>query len=330
VEEWQNIAEDEIARRIERIKRAGFDAIMVTVYDSQKAFYSSHHLPVSEPFLEKLLPIAKSFNLEVHAWIWSMICNIEQIHEKNPHWFAINRNGESTIHKPAYVDHYRFMCPNQPEVREFVSTTVAELADYSELDGVHLDYIRYPDVILGKNLQKKYGIVQDREYPEYDYCYCEACRKKFKDLSGVDIGRSQNADEDTAWREFRYDSIVDLVNDSLVPQARKKGKAITAAVFPNWKDVRQQWFRWNVDGVFPMLYHDFYSEDLEWVKGVIQDGKQRLGSECGLYSGLFVSSFNPNALTEAMEESMLAGADGISLFEYKMLNEEHWKVVSQL
>ena len=31
--------------------------------------------------------------------------------------------------------------------------------------------MRYPDVILGADLQPKYNIIQDKELPEYDYDY---------------------------------------------------------------------------------------------------------------------------------------------------------------
>ena len=54
-----------------------------------------------------------------------------------------------------------------------------------EVDGlasVHLDYVRYPDVILGADLQPKYNIVQDNELPEYDYGYHPRAIKEFKKI----------------------------------------------------------------------------------------------------------------------------------------------------
>ena len=48
------------------------------------------------------------------------------------------------------------------------------------LESVHLDYVRFPDVILGADLQPKYGIVQDKELPEYDYGYHPIARKNLK------------------------------------------------------------------------------------------------------------------------------------------------------
>lgn len=54
------------------------------------------------------------------------------------------------------------------------------------MDGVHLDYVRMPDVILPVSLWKNYGIEQKEELPEYDYCYCDVCRELFKAKTGQD------------------------------------------------------------------------------------------------------------------------------------------------
>ncbi len=221
---WQNISDDEYKRRLEKIKLCGIDAIIPNIYGSWRALYQSQHLPASDPLLEKLLPIAKSSGLEVHAWMWTMICNVEKVLNQHPDWFAINRNGISTKENPAYVNYYRFMCPNHPEVKEFILKTVNELSAITELDGIHLDYIRYPDVILAEKLQEKYGIVQDKEYAEYDYCYCNRCTSKFKTQTGIDIKESIAPDMNKKWLQFRYDSITDLVNDTLIPPAKKEEK----------------------------------------------------------------------------------------------------------
>jgi hypothetical protein len=82
-----------------------------------------------------------------------------------------------------------------------------------EIKSVHLDYIRYPDVILPIQLQPTYDIVQDREFPEYDYCYCDACRSKFRDLHGEDPMDLEKPEDHEAWNRFRYNQITHLVNE---------------------------------------------------------------------------------------------------------------------
>lgn len=317
--------EDEWKRKFSQMHEAGIDAILPEIYDSNHAYYQSRHLPVKEAWLEKLLPLAKSEGLEVHGWMRAMMCNIEEIKEKHPDWFVINRKGESAAEKPAYVNYYKFMCPSNPGVQEFVKATVTELSEYEQLDGVHLDYIRFPDVILAEALQPKYNIKQDKEYPEYDYCYCDICTSEFKKQTGIDIKKLEDPAANKKWRQFRYDRITNLVNKILVPAARKNKKPVTAAVFPNWEMVRQQWYRWDLDAFLPMLYNGFYAKGIDWIKEQTAIEVKSLKGRAPLYSGLFIPQLNPKELAEAVEASFSGGAKGVSLFLSYSMTDEHWQ-----
>lgn len=317
--------DDEWKRKFTQMKQFGIDAILPEIYDSNHAYYQSSHLPVKEAWLERLLPLAKSEGLEVHAWMRSMMCNIEEIRDKHPEWFVVNRKGESSAVRPAYVEHYKFLCPTNPEVQEFVRRTVAELSGYEQLDGVHLDYIRFPDVILAENLQPKYNIKQDREYPEYDYCYCELCRDKFKNQTGIDILKEQDPASNKEWRQFRYVAVTNLVNNILIPEAHRKKKPVTAAVFPNWENVRQQWYKWNCDGFLPMLYNGFYGKGVEWIKEQAEKEISLLEGRTPLYSGLFIPQLTPADLARAVRVSHEGGADRVSLFLAYSMTDDHWK-----
>lgn len=318
------------SRKFARMRQAGISAILPEVFDSRRAYYASSHLPVGAEWLETILPLAKKEGLEVHAWIWCMPCNIPAIHIQHPEWFMVNGVGESALEKPAYVDYYKFLCPSREEVQEFLQKRVRELAAYSELDGIHLDYIRYPDVIIAPALQPKYQVVQDREYPEFDYCYCPVCRAKFKEISGKDPLAMKNPSEDLEWRQFRYDSITRLVNEKLVPLARQAGKQITAAVFPNWEAVRQQWMVWDIDGFMPMLYHNFYDADLNWIKEQVRQKVAMLNGRAPLYSGLFVPELPSAELKRAIQLSLNNNAAGVSLFHAEALDENGWRMLEKI
>ncbi len=320
---------DELKRNFTAIRKAGIDAILPEIFNSRKAHYASKHLPVEDNWLEKILPLAKAEGLEVHAWMWCMPCNIEEIQQKHPEWFNVNGNGESSLDKPAYVDYYKFLCPSRPEVHKFIQTRVSELAQYEELDGIHLDYIRYPDVILAETLQPKYDIVQDREYPEYDYCYCEVCRNLFKEKTGIDPLELEDPSINIEWRRFRYDRITNLVNNKLIPIIHKHNKIASAAVFPNWEMVRQEWFAWNLDAALPMLYHSFYNEDMRWIRKQVEKEVAWLSKSTPLYSGLFVHELSPDELTEAIEESYQGGAKGVSIFSLGAMTDTHWENFSK-
>jgi uncharacterized lipoprotein YddW (UPF0748 family) len=328
---WTWIARDPYSpadvwkERFAVMREAGIQAVLPEIYDGRKAYFGSSHLPVIGEVLETILPLAKAEGLEVHAWMWSMPCNIEDIWKQHPEWYVVNRKGESAADKPAYVPYYRFLCPSRPEVHEFVRRTVEELSSYESLDGIHLDYIRYPDVILPRALQPKYGITQDREYPEYDYCYCSLCCEEFEKETGIRVLELEDPSTSREWKQFRYDRITRLVNDTLIPVARAQKKKVTAAVFPNWEMVRQYWPAWNLDAALPMLYSRMYGEDAAWIREQTEKGVRALNGRAPLYSGLMVGS--PEELREAIVAATEGGAGGVALFHARALTDAHWEVV---
>jgi uncharacterized lipoprotein YddW (UPF0748 family) len=323
---------DDWKRSFALMKESGVQAILPEIYNGREAYFASRHLPVRTDLLGKILPLALAEGLEVHAWIWCMPCMIEEVMKKHPDWYNVNAKGESAVDKPAYVDYYKFLDPGRPEVREWVQQTVKELASIPELTGVHLDYIRHPDAILPKGLWKKYNIVQDRVYPEYDYGYSEYERSQFKKKHGIDPIRIQDPTHHKEWMQFRFDMVTGLVNRYLVPAAHARRKVITAAVFPGptlaREMVRQDWGRWNLDAFLPMLYHNFYEADPEWVRQQTQEGVSTVKKP--VYSGLFVSDLDDTALVQVAEMALQGGASGVSLFSIDGMTEAKWKAFRKI
>ena len=311
------------------IRKAGISAILPEIYNGRNAFYKSRHLPVKDEWLERILPLAHAAGLEVHAWMWSMPCNIESIVREHQDWYVVNRKGESAAVKPAYVPYYKFLCPSHSGVRDFIKATVTELSALNALDGVHFDYIRFPDVILARGLQPKYGIVQDREYPEYDYCYCEVCKRDFRKEYGIDVSSLDDPTASKEWRQFRYDRITRLVNNDLIPIVHRHGKKATAAVFPNWQMVRQQWSQWNLDAALPMLYHGFYKKEISWIGESVREELKALHKPIPIYAGLFVPQLDPQNLAEAIDTATGSGAAGVSLFALQSMTPGHWNQLSR-
>lgn len=317
--------------KLENAKACGIDAILLEVYNSRKAFYDTDRFPVEEDLLSKLIPVCKSVGLELHTWMWTMPCNVDKIIKEHPDWYTVNGKGEPACEKPAYVDYYKFLCPCNEEAQEFIRGNVESLAKISEIDGVHLDYVRLPDVILAIALQPMYGIVQDREYPEYDYSYSKNCREQFKAKTGIDpLKDISDPSANSEWRQFRYDSVTNLVNNKLVPTAKKYGKNISAAVFPNWQNVRQEWKNWDLDCFMPMLYQNFYNEGIDWIAENIKKEVKNLKSPKPIYSGLFIPQLSASEVKLAFTKSVDAGASGVSLFSLDIMDNEKWSAFKEV
>lgn len=310
-----------------KAKSCGIDAIVLECYNSNATIYPhfNEDIPMRADLLQDVIRICKSNDLEIHTWMWTVPCNIPAIIEKHPDWYAVNGLGQPAHTHPAYVNYYKFLDPCHPEVQEFIANNARSLAQIEGSDGVHLDYVRLPDVILAEALQPTYDIVQDREYPQYDYNYSEYARAQFKEQTGIDpLKDLEDPAAHAEWRQFRYDSITNLVNHHLLPEIKKEGKLATAAVFPNWESVRQQWHSWDLDAYLPMLYHGFYNRDIDFIEEHTKKALMRLNGKAPVYSGLYMPDIKPNQMAAAHQHALTAGAKGISIFALENTTEEQW------
>ncbi|NQU84818.1 MAG: family 10 glycosylhydrolase [Mariniphaga sp.] len=301
---WENPNEEEdirtLAEKYSGFYKAGIQGIFFE-HDSEKHFRA-----------------AKKEGLETHRWMWIMNRGEKELLENHPEWYAVSRNGKSCATDPPYVNYYRWLCPSKPEVQNYLKQQVQNELEKDYIDGIHLDYIRYCDVILPVNLWEKYGIEQTRELPEYDFCYCKTCRSKFKDEHGIDPVEIEYPDQSLSWRNFRYDRITNVVNQ-LAEIAGQNKKPITAAVFPTpevaRRIVRQDWTNWKLDGICPMIYHGFYKEPVSWIGDAVKEGVHFLNGKFPLYAGLFLPDFkSDDELKKGIETAINNGASGVSLF----------------
>lgn len=259
---------------------------------------------------------AKAQGLEAHRWMWIM--NRGDALKAHPEWGAISRDGKSCATNPPYVDYYRWMCPSRPEVAEFLVNDVKNTLAKDYVDGIHMDYVRFSDVILAVNLWQVYGIVQTQELPEYDFCYCDVCKAKFKEKYHADVDSIQYPQESLSWREFRYDAVTNIVN-RIHAVAESHKKPLTAAVFPTpdvaKRLVRQDWTNWPLDAVYPMIYHGFYKEEVPWIGEAVKQGMRGLDGRFPIYAGLYMPDFKNNEeLEQGIKYALDNGASGISIF----------------
>jgi uncharacterized lipoprotein YddW (UPF0748 family) len=326
--DWTN---DDWKAKLSQAREAGINALLLEVYNGNSTFYQGGQLPMQEDLVSRIAPMCHELGMEFHAWMWTMPLTNADMVEKHPDWYAVNGLGEPAHTDPAYVPYYKFMCPCHPEVQDYVAGNVASLARIPEVDGVHLDYVRLPDVILAKGLQPKYDIVQDKEYPQYDYSYCTYCREQFKEQTGIDpLTDLEDPAANEEWRQFRYDAVSNMVNNRLIPEARQQGKMITAAVFPNWESVRQAWHTWDLDAFLPMLYHNFYERDLDFIQEHTRKALERMDTPKPIYSGLFIPEIEPEQLDAAIREGLDGGASGSSFFALGAMQDAHWKALKKV
>lgn len=310
---------DDWKRSFARMRAAGLDGVLLRIAD------------IEEHPVEAVVEAAAEEGLEVHAWVFTMMR--DEAMETHPDWYAVNREGVSTADDPPYVDYYRFLSPCPEPVRDYLADHIDRVAQTEGLAGVHLDYIRFPDVILPITLQPEYGLDQDREYPEFDYGYHPECRAQFEEQAGIDPIDLDDPPANDEWVQFRYDQITRVVN-RLADVVHGHDKMLTAAVFPTpdiaRRLVRQNWPMWPLDAVMPMMYHNFYDEPVRWIQTAAEEGRAALDGQCPLYSGLFIPELTPDELIDAVDHARTGGADGVSVFDVGAMTDAHWTRLSEV
>ncbi len=279
--------------------------------------------------LKKVIPIANQYNMQVHAWMWTM-----NSYDAKPEWLSVNRLGHSLADQKAYVDYYKFMCPALPEVQDFILSKMDALSRIEGLSGIHMDYVRYVDVILPVGLWDKYGLVQDHIMPDFDYGYHPHMRQLYEEEYGIDPFLADDIEHDSTWLQFRLNELNKTVT-KLRDFTNYKGLDITAAVFPtpemSREMVRQDWDKWGLDYYFPMVYHSFYNEDIDWIRNVVYENKATLHADAKVFCGLFLPVLKSgNDLTEAINAAYAGGADGIAFFDFNALNKNQIEQISRI
>ena len=120
-------SDSELDKTFRDWKAKGIDTLM----------YGGGHDPAD---YERIGRLAKTAGLGLHAWIPTMVQHPRP--ELKPEYYATNRAGESAYDKPAYVDYYKFLCPSEPAVYDFLEQLYTRIAEVETVDAVHLDYIR--------------------------------------------------------------------------------------------------------------------------------------------------------------------------------------------
>ncbi len=312
---------EDYATEFTKYKDAGIDEVLINTGTD----------PV---LLKRITPIATEKGLKVHAWIMAMNRPGDSIALKHPEWYALSKEGNSCFDTRPYVDYYQWLCPTRKESREHILGLVEELAKVDGIESVHLDYIRFSDIFLPIGLLPKYNLKQETELPQFDFCYCDVCISEFKKLHHKDPRDSENTSIDMEWKQFRLNAVKNIVDDAY-KIVHKYNKNLTAAVFPypEMADhmVRQRWDKWTIDEVYPMIYHGFYNEEIDWIGFATKQGVEDVKDNgIGVNTGIYIPSFkSAEELKDAILLAEENGAKGITFFDGPALTSAYLKAINE-
>ncbi|MGL5786389.1 MAG: glycoside hydrolase family 10 protein [Bacteroidales bacterium] len=239
--------------------------------------------------------------MEFHAWFVCMpLGSDKQIKDKKSLSLVARRPELCLKYKNEW-----YMNPAKKETAVYLAGLIAETTRKYDIDGVHLDYIRYPD--------------RTDKYPDATF---------FKE------SKAKNLDQ---WRRDNITRIVSSVYDSV--KKIKPFVKVSAAVIgryaeeshnkPGWRgyeDVYQDAMKWfdlgKMDFITPMTY---YQDPLFGI--IVNDWCKRLKPQ-QIVPGLYTSMISPkernwsvNDLFDQIMIARLAGAGGVAHFRAQPLIE---------
>ena len=144
----------------------------------------------------------------------------------------------------------------------------------------------------------------------------------FKEKHGYDPREQEDPSKDEKWLQFRCDMVSEVAN-LVAETVHKNGKLMAASPFPTPKMsarmVRQYWGDWNLDIVFPMAYHNFYTEDVSFVADCTIENARDKQDMTTLYAGLWGT--NGPELFTSMDAAFNNGAQGVSFYTAEYITD---------
>lgn len=263
---------------VNELALADANTIIAQVARRHDAYYHSDVLPrtpdptVAANFdvLAELLDAAHARGMEVHAWI-SVAPTTHGVYDDlpNPPGWVASTHGRAAPVADRWVTRRDdgvwsdYLDPGVPAVQDHVAAIAGELAERYDVDGIHLDYVRYES--------NRHG-------------YHPIAVRRFQQESGRSDTPAPRDPEWATWRRAQTTTVMERAREAI--DATGNDVALSAAVItwgegpattdrigfrgtmPFWRTL-QDWDRWVrndiVDAVFPMNYfRDHNAEQRRW------------------------------------------------------------------
>jgi len=239
---------EQVDQLVKLAAEGGLNAILVQVRKRADAYYNSSLEPKAQEIAPEFDPLAcviekaHAKGIQVHAWfVVYPAASASQaalptghVLLSHPDWVTANAKGipmQAGSGEGVYLD------PGLPEVQDYIVSVARDLVSRYAVDGLHLDYIRYPGRNWGYNP--------------------ESVRRFEEETGHTPSGDPVDWDN---WRRGQVTQLVARIRNA-ISEARP-GVKLSAAVFADQNDAfknrLQDWGAWVrnglVDFVVPMNY----------------------------------------------------------------------------
>lgn len=312
--------------------------LFVQVRGRGDALYESQIIPKSQLLssdefdpLSYLLQNIKDKGIKVHAWvnvylIWSsniMPKDKKHIIYKNEDWVDTTEEWPVDINEQLYKISTKkegegvFLAPNHPKVNNYLVSVFKEILNNYEIDGLHLDYIRYQDVDYGRNPYAIAKFIKDVGRDPNPW---------FLEMERSNIASQRLIGNMKQWNNAKRKSVTNLVKDiKEVINNIRPNIILSAAVKPNLYVARERFFQeWDVwlaagyiDWVVPMNYAPKMSDFSQNISIINDNFPKKYRDKIIMGIALYNQSSNDavNKIKYSIQEKFV----GISVFSYNQM-----------
>ena len=301
----QGLWPDDWGRTAATLAAHGITDVYVNVAGAAFALYPSLVLPRkgSRDRLAEAVAACHKHGLRVHAWLLAFSCE----RAASPEAVRGFKKRGWTLQDPAGQD-LNWLDPTHPAVRQRLVDSVREIATNYEVDGIHLDFIRFPGLpqSLGPRTRARFEATAGKAagWPE---CVTDA-----------------NGSARARFLRWRAEQVADAVQGVRAwLHANKPAIALSAAVYgkyPSCVDsVGQDWLSWLraglIDVAVPMNYTEDPARLSDWLG--TQTADPRLAARIVSGVGVTASESRLSAVQamRQIETARQAGCRGFALFD---------------
>ena len=332
---------DEMVRKADE---AGFDNLFVQVCGRGDAWFPSNVYPYAWPVREQLadgfdplayvLEKAHARGIKVHAWIntllvWSAASppdDPSHVYNRHKDWMMYDRSGVSlaSYSRAQFGRHNiagAFMSPACPDVRRYIEDFVRDMISRYPVDGVHLDYVRYPmsSVDYGPDARRGFHATMGTD-PLKLVREPEAVRRE--------VGPERYEQLTAQWQAVRAGYVSGLVaRIKAVVDSVRPGAVLSAAVKPDISSALsvfgQDWPRWLAEGYVRMVLPMAYGTDADKVYGQIEAACAQVGRE-KIWAGIRAWDVPVSGIVKRARRLAPLGAGGICFFSYDGMKDNRY------
>jgi len=289
-------------RTAKELSEAGFNMVVPNLLWAGRAHYASDVLPRSKTYEEhgdqiaQCVAACKKHGVEVH--VWKVNYNLSGA----PDDFVEKLRRESRLQQSHTGQEHKWLCPSHPENFQLELDSMLEVVRNYDVDGLHFDYIRYPNG---------------------SYCYCDGCRRRFEADTGLKVADwpkdCYSGDLRDRYRDWRCEQITRLV--AAVHREAKKlkpGIKISAAVFGAYPDCResvgQDWVAWVKAGYLDFLCPmDYTQSDFQFIS-LVENQLRLVDGRIPVYPGIGAWRLPPDRVVGQIHHARSLGAPGFTVF----------------